>query len=334
MFISPAILIVVLALGKCPFTGAHMIISLPSTWGLSSDLETPLTNDVQDWFCHGQSRDTNVITTITAGSTFSAPIVCGEAYEDPENGAEICTNDSDGTNDYHSGGGCALSIAYTSSPDIEDFVMFSVNHDCPSPNQAIIDFEVPDNLPSGSATCSWTWIPPSSASQDEMYMNCFNCKIVGNTGVITSGEMLKDHLHAVPLAGVSNSGDRGLYEDVFSEGALEIVVDGSSTTTTDEEETPTETSTDDEETPTTTRDEETSTETSTDEETSTTTDDEETCTRRKRGGRRGRHGKNRRNRRNKNRTTFTDDEDETTTEIDEETSTNTDVEETGSATSV
>ena len=236
MFIKFSLYAVLFATG----VRAHMVISLPSTWGLSGDLEVPLNNASEDWFCHGQTKDTNVFTTLNAGSSIDVPIVCGEAIDDPENGASICSDD---TAAYHGGGGCALSISYNLGPTIDDFKMFSVNVDCPSENTAMITFEIPDDLPTGDAVCAWTWIPDADFAADEMYMNCFNCKVVGgSTGEITTANELSDHLWAVPYPGVSSSGDdRGLYRDVFSNGALEIEVSGTSGNTTTEEPTETET---------------------------------------------------------------------------------------------
>lgn len=222
---------------------AHMLISLPSTWGLSGDLEVPLSNSDSDWFCHGQTKDTNVVTTLNAGTSISVPIVCGEAIDDPTNGGSICSDD---TAAYHGGGGCALSISYNLSPDITDFTMFSVNVDCPKEGQAMIPFEIPDNLPTGNAVCAWTWIPDKGYSAEEMYMNCFNCRVAGgSSGSLTGGTDLVDHLWAVPYPGVGNTenGDRGNYRDVFEDGALSIQVSGSGTTTTETEEEPTPTET-------------------------------------------------------------------------------------------
>jgi hypothetical protein len=199
---------------------SHMLLSLPSTWGLSLPLENPLNSGTRNWFCAGKTRDTNSRTTINAGSSITVPIVCGEAIDDPTNGAQICSNDP---NAYHGGGGCALSVAFKSDPSIEDFYMFSIAENCPASNRAMITFQTPANMPSGDAVCAWTWIPDPSASADEMYMNCFNCRINGDgTGSIVSGTKLEDHLWGVP--GSSTGNDRGLYKDVFQNGALPLQV--------------------------------------------------------------------------------------------------------------
>lgn len=206
-----------LSLGQ---VNSHLLISLPSTWGLSTSLENPLNAGSTNWFCHGQRKDTSAVTTLNAGSSISVPIVCGEAIGNPQNGGSSCSNDP---NAYHGGGGCGLSIAYKTSPTIDDFVMFTVNHDCPKLGQAMISFQIPPNLPSGDAVCSWTWIPDPRASANEMYMNCFNCRVQGgSSGNITSGILLKNHLWAVP--GVGSSGSRPLYKNVLPNGALALQV--------------------------------------------------------------------------------------------------------------
>src|SRR5689334_4661953 len=80
---------------------AHLLMALKSTWGLKSQglrLESPLTHNTQNWFCHGATNDNNNVVEFTAGATHNIPIVCGEAISDPENGGEICSDD---LNAYH-----------------------------------------------------------------------------------------------------------------------------------------------------------------------------------------------------------------------------------------
>ncbi|TPX59851.1 hypothetical protein SpCBS45565_g07651 [Spizellomyces sp. 'palustris'] len=202
---------------------AHMMISLPTVWGgLKSDLENPLNAGTKNYFCHGEKSGKGV-TTIQAGSSLSVPVVCGEAATNPSKAPSICADDP---NAFHNGGGCGLSIAYTNKPGINDFTMFSVNANCPNKGNPV-SFQVPANLPAcDNCVCSWTWIPDPSASADEFYMNCFNCKIVSQTtGTLTGGTKLKDHMWAVPGFGTPTE-ERPLYKKVLPNGALKLQVGG------------------------------------------------------------------------------------------------------------
>lgn len=210
----------------CHHAIGHMVIALPSVWGLTSDLENPLNSGTSNWFCHGRSRDTTSVTTLNAGQSISVPIVCGEAIDNPSQGGSTCSNDVAA---YHNGGGCALSIAYKSNPtSVGDFTMFTVNHDCPKVGQAMINFAIPANLPNGDAVCSWTWIPDPSMSADEMYMNCFNCRVVsGSSGSLIGGTPLSQHIFAVN--GAPASSGRPMYRSVLPNGALALQVNGGQT---------------------------------------------------------------------------------------------------------
>ncbi|ORZ35882.1 hypothetical protein BCR44DRAFT_41925 [Catenaria anguillulae PL171] len=203
---------------------AHMLMALPSTWGLTTDLENPLNAGTPNFFCHGRQRPVNgPVTQIQAGGKLRVPIVCGEAIGNPQAGGSTCVNDGDGVNDYHQGGGCALSIAYTNDPkSVAEFTLFSVNHDCPKVGQSEIEFDVPGNLPAGDATMAWTWIPPASAATDEMYMNCASVRVNGQAGRLEGGRQLTNHMYAVPGFGTRNP--RPIYRDVLPNGALQLSV--------------------------------------------------------------------------------------------------------------
>ncbi|KAJ3004471.1 hypothetical protein HKX48_001202 [Thoreauomyces humboldtii] len=205
---------------------AHMMLGIPEVWGPSdkSDLENPLTQDTQNWFCHGQSQSLGSGTLdITPGGTLSIPIVCGAAQSKPGNAQQICGGDPDS---WHSGGGSALSIAYKATgAKAADFYMFS--QVAKSPYQfTSANFHVPANLPAtDAATCAWTWIPAESAN--EIYMNCFDCRVLGGSGngTITGGTKLTDHLWALP--GFPATANRPLYKNVLPDGALSLTVTGS-----------------------------------------------------------------------------------------------------------
>lgn len=112
---------------------------------------------------------------------------------------------------------------------MEDFIMFSENDDCPNINSdsPFIGFTVPNNLPAcDDCTCAWTWIPDPSASGDEMYMNCFKCKIVsGQTGTVTGGQKLRDNIFEIRGAPQAN-GERPLYKNKFQTGPIKVEVNG------------------------------------------------------------------------------------------------------------
>ncbi|KAJ3022618.1 hypothetical protein HKX48_005680, partial [Thoreauomyces humboldtii] len=209
---------------------AHMMISDPSVWGHSDDnLETPLNRDTPNWFCHGKKKsDAAGQFAITAGKPMNLNVVCGEANSNPSRAASICTD----TSAFHGGGGCGLSIAYKGdNPSINDFTMFSMNANCPTLNvDHSVSFNVPDNLPEcDDCICSWTWIPNPDDSNSEMYMDCFNCKVLSqHKGAITGGIQLKDHLWAVPGQPTDNGdgSNRPMYKKVLPNGALPITVNG------------------------------------------------------------------------------------------------------------
>ncbi|KAJ3151165.1 hypothetical protein HDU86_006155 [Geranomyces michiganensis] len=225
-----------LALLAAAGANAHMMIHTPGTWGAADDnLETPLNRDTNRWFCHGKKLSDSLggATTITAGSKFTLPLMCGEANGQGrgnryKKAPEICTD----TSAWHGGGGCALSIIYKKSPsskDINDFVTFTTNADCP--NKAFpVTFDIPANLPAGEATVAWTWVPNPDHSLSEMYMNCFTANIKSNVkGTITGGIKLKPHLWAVP--GARDGDDKArMYKNSLPHGALKLEVNGKKNT--------------------------------------------------------------------------------------------------------
>jgi len=77
--------------------------------------------------------------------------------------------------------GCAFGIAYKSDQHAvkpEDFVIFSVVHDCIArQNQT---FHVPNlpACPNNKCMCSWFWIHKSIGGSDQMYMSPFVCNVI------------------------------------------------------------------------------------------------------------------------------------------------------------
>lgn len=77
--------------------------------------------------------------------------------------------------------GCALAIAYKSKAvdvEPEDFVIFTVVHDCPKRQREFVD--VPDlpACPDGNCICAWLWNPKNSGAKN-FYMTPFVCNVVG-----------------------------------------------------------------------------------------------------------------------------------------------------------
>lgn len=68
--------------------------------------------------------------------------------------------------------GCALSIAYTDDPKVvrpEDFVIFSVQHECVWHRDTV--FDIPAAMPpcsNGKCMCSWWWVHHSDGGSDQM----------------------------------------------------------------------------------------------------------------------------------------------------------------------
>ncbi|KAI9089656.1 hypothetical protein DFS34DRAFT_639019 [Phlyctochytrium arcticum] len=212
------------ALALAPAVSAHMRIVTPGVWGKNeASLEQPLTEGSKNFLCSGRKRENSEgVTTINAGGQTKMPVVCGEAAGKPSDAANICAADPSAV---HDGGGCALSITYKKDGFNEkDFTIFTANGACPTKKFETITFNVPNNLPAcDDCVCAWTWIPQAAGA--EMYMNCFNCKIVSQTnGTISKGEPLDKHLWALP--GYPAKGNRPIYKNTLPNGALELQVSG------------------------------------------------------------------------------------------------------------
>ena len=77
--------------------------------------------------------------------------------------------------------GCALAIAYKSdAKDVqpEDFVIFTVVHDCPKRQRETVAIPNLPACPNDQCICAWTWIPKNSGDKN-FYMTPFVCKVTG-----------------------------------------------------------------------------------------------------------------------------------------------------------
>ncbi|KAI8980162.1 hypothetical protein BD414DRAFT_112698 [Trametes punicea] len=98
--------------------------------------------------------------------------------------------------EYHTTGlddvkGCMLAIAYKSDvndvqPD--DFVAFSINRTCVW--EMNTKFQVPKlpACPEGGCHCAWFWIHSIDSGAEQIYMNGFKCKVVGDVGTQPLGK--------------------------------------------------------------------------------------------------------------------------------------------------
>jgi hypothetical protein len=189
-----------------------MSIYVPSMWGqerdnINSNLACqPLENyDFNDWWWHGQKSlndppTKGVVTSLPAGGTFDFETTGNKAYTTMGRG--LCSPNHDGNPrdapdpwDNGWGGacsanvhaplhsevsGCSLGIAYKSNQaDVrpEDFVIFSVVHDCIARSLQVYDIPALPACPNGLCMCAWFWIHNSVGGTDQMYMTPFQCNI-------------------------------------------------------------------------------------------------------------------------------------------------------------
>ncbi|PRP74785.1 hypothetical protein PROFUN_06646 [Planoprotostelium fungivorum] len=76
--------------------------------------------------------------------------------------------------------GCAFAISYKSDPrqvKPEDFVIFSVVHDCVARQNQTFNIPNLPACPNGKCMCSWFWIHKSIGGSDQMYMTPFVCNV-------------------------------------------------------------------------------------------------------------------------------------------------------------
>jgi len=204
-----AVSLVLLGLASC--VRAHMSIYVPSMWGSepsninSNQACQPLENyDFNDWWFHGPKSVNDPppagnITQLPAGGSLDFEITGNKAFTSMGRGLWVAApglNPRDPpvpwSNDMHGGSanihapqhadvaGCALGIAYKSNigdvkPD--DFVIFSVVHDCIARQLQVFEVPALPACPNGKCICAWFWIHKSVGGTDQMYMTGFQCNV-------------------------------------------------------------------------------------------------------------------------------------------------------------
>jgi hypothetical protein len=141
----------------------------------------------------------DAITELPAGGTIDFEItgnkafttmgrgLCCQAGHTPRNIPDPWSNGMNGlcsanihAPQYTDVAGCALGIAYKSDqPSVkpEDFVIFSVVHDCIARQLQTFDIPALPACPNGKCMCSWFWIHNSIGGTDQMYMTAFQCNV-------------------------------------------------------------------------------------------------------------------------------------------------------------
>jgi hypothetical protein len=190
---------------------AHMSIWVPSMWGSEPDninanwAVQPLQDQpFSGWWMHGTKSINdpppgNAITQLPAGGTLDFEITGNKAFTSmgrglwvkpgsgPRDVPDPWTNDMGGygSSNIHAPAhkdvaGCALGIAYKSdinSVQPEDFVIFSVVHDCIARQLQAFDIPTLPACPNGKCVCSWFWVHNSIGGTDQMYMTAFQCNV-------------------------------------------------------------------------------------------------------------------------------------------------------------
>lgn len=166
-----------------------------------------------EWWMHGQrncQKGNEKPFELPAGGTVDmvmssriskAPPPYGRGQFKPQNpdyvfsksewgsGPESKGNSLDGNHNIHAyrrddTSGCALAIAYKSKAiDVkpEDFVIFTVVHDCPKRQRERVEVPKLPACPDGNCICAWFWIPKNSGLKN-FYMTPFVCKVTGAVG--------------------------------------------------------------------------------------------------------------------------------------------------------
>jgi len=192
---------------------AHMSIWVPSMFGHQAN--DPTTNwmaqplqdyNYSNWWMHGTKTindppPANAVTVLPAGGTLDFEIT-GNKWSTSMGGGGLCSPNagdsprnppvpwSNGMNDRCNANihapsrgdtaGCALGIAYKSqikSVNPEDFVIFSVAHDCIARTLQAFDIPALPACPNNMCICAWFWIHRSVGGTDQMYMTPFQCTI-------------------------------------------------------------------------------------------------------------------------------------------------------------
>jgi len=193
------------------FSEAHMSIWVPSTFGRETNptsawLAQPLQDyNYSNWWMHGVKTindppPANQVTMLPAGGTLDFEITGNIWSSSLQNG--LCSPNAgqsprippipwdNGMNDRCNANihapargdvaGCSLGIAYKSSiksVNPEDFVIFSVAHDCIARTLQAFDIPALPACPNNMCICAWFWIHKSVGGTDQMYMTPFQCSV-------------------------------------------------------------------------------------------------------------------------------------------------------------
>ncbi|CBX94475.1 hypothetical protein LEMA_P119660.1 [Plenodomus lingam JN3] len=99
----------------------------------------------------------------------------------------------------HGGGSCQLSVTTDPEPTENSIfkVIKSIEGGCPGVDGTTNEYEftLPDSIPNGKATFSWTWLPKLSGGP-EMYMNCAAIEVTGGASDDSAFKQLPDMLKA------------------------------------------------------------------------------------------------------------------------------------------
>ncbi|KAF8471114.1 hypothetical protein BDZ91DRAFT_677604 [Kalaharituber pfeilii] len=178
-----------------PSAMAHIGIFHPSVYGFhgpDSKIHEPLHSmPISRWLFHGEAHNPppdGARMQLPAGGNVTIEVACEKRHTSFGGGDTShnhpCPSDPPAM---HSGPdfpdhllrGCAIAIAYKqSAADVrpEDFTVISVNHYCVRTLRTV--FEIPAGLPpcpNGKCVCGWFW--QGQVSNDEMYMNGFDCSV-------------------------------------------------------------------------------------------------------------------------------------------------------------
>ncbi|KAK7911332.1 hypothetical protein PG985_013813 [Apiospora marii] len=188
---------VLVAAGLAAVSNAHMLIASPKPFTTPQLKQAPLAGG--DFPCQG-----------TPGGTFSA----GANMNQFELGSQQ-TLKWIGTA-VHGGGSCQISISYDTNPTPESVwkVIHSIEGGCPArnlndnrspanaaaPDPDTYDYKIPDNIPTGKATISVSWL--NRIGNREFYMYCGAVELTGKGGDKANYEALPD-IYVANVPGVN-----------------------------------------------------------------------------------------------------------------------------------
>ncbi|PQK15401.1 hypothetical protein BB8028_0005g09140 [Beauveria bassiana] len=174
---------------------AHILMTNPVPYGLSSLSNGPLAADGSDFPC--KQRE-GVYNAEGANNVYAQ----GSKQQLEFQGTAV-----------HGGGSCQVSITTDLKPTKNSVwkVIKSIEGGCPAKDQAgnmgndakakvpyKYDFTIPEELAAGDYTLAWTWF--NKIGNREMYMNCAPLSVTGNAGSQT-------FLNGLPDMMVANVGD-------------------------------------------------------------------------------------------------------------------------------